>query len=419
MGFLDPITAVVVAFCLLGIMLYKRINLGITLNATAMLLALLALSWQEIPTLVYTTSISLLTVSVVLATFGIMWLSQLYKETGYINKLSESLGKIIKNPKIVSTVLPAVIGFLPVAGGALMSAPLVEAEGEKLKLTNEKRAYVNLWFRHTIFPVYPISQVLIVTAALAGTTVIAIILRQIPAVIVMIIVGYLIGFWKTPNPKKDRSSGSHGGLNSNLKAFSIAFTPILATIIVAIGIELSGLQLQGSELSQLGFDVLIATFFGILVLVVLSRLNPQTFVKPLKSWGIYGVTFAAYGAFLLGNMMKAVGIPKILETLAASGSVDTTILLTLIPALLGVLTASALGGVSISIPLLGGIIALSSKTASLIYMSAYLGYVISPTHLCFAFTADYFKCPLNKAYKYILPSFAATFATTLLVYFLF
>jgi hypothetical protein len=51
-------------------------------------------------------------------------------------------------------------------------------------------------------------------------------------------------------------------------------------------------------------------------------------------------------------------------------------------------------------------------------MSAYMGYVISPTHLCFAFTADYFKCSLGKIYKYLIPSFAATFATVLLIYFL-
>jgi hypothetical protein len=93
-------------------------------------------------------------------------------------------------------------------------------------------------------------------------------------------------------------------------------------------------------------------------------------------------------------------------------------MLILVPAILGVLTASAFGGVSISIPILGGIVALTTSMASLIYMSAYLGYVISPTHLCFAFTADYFKCPLTKIYKYLAPSFAITFATVLLIYFL-
>jgi len=412
LGFVDPLVAVVISFCILGIMLYKRINLGITLNATAILLALLALSWQDIPRIVYETSVSLVTISIVVATFGIMWLSQLYKETGFINKLSESLSRIIKNPKIVLSVLPAVIGFLPVAGGALMSAPLVESEGEKLKLKNEKKAYVNMWFRHTIFPVYPLSYVLILTAALTGTTVPDMILRQIPVVIVMIVVGFVIGFWKTPNPKDEENPETNGSLNSNLKTFFITFLPILITIIVAVSLDLIGF-----ELSKIGFDVLIATFVGIIVLIVVSKINFQTFVKPLKSWGIYGVTFAAYGAFLLGSVMKALGISEFFKTLVASGAVDSVVLLAVVPGVLGVLTASALGGVSISVPILG-IIALSSKTTSLIYMSSYLGYVIAPTHLCLAFTVDYFKCSLGKVYKYMIPSFLITFGTALLIYFI-
>lgn len=413
MGFVDPIAAIIVSFCFLGAMLYKRVNLGITLNATAIILALLSLDWQEIPTVIFKTTIDLTTISVVLATFGIMLLSQLYKETEILNRLNESLSRIIKNPKIVLSIIPAVIGFLPVAGGALMSAPLVDSEAEKLKLKPEKKAYVNLWFRHTIFPVYPISQVLILTAALTESTMFAIILRQIPVVIVMIIVGYVIGFWKVSNPKESEDTKMKRELNSNFRTFFVAFSPILATILVAVGLELIGFNL----LKQ-GSDVVIAVIVGLIVLIVISKLNLQVFVKPLKNWGIYGITLAAYGAFLLGNTMKATGISKIFETLVASGSIDSSLLLMFVPAILGILTASALGGVSISIPILSGFLALSPKMASLIYMSAYLGYVIAPTHLCFAFTARYFKCPLGKVYRYVLPSFLITFTTAVLIYFL-
>jgi len=391
-------------------MLYRRVNLGITLNATALLLGFLALDWWQIPVKIYETSVDLLTISIVLSTFGVMLLSQLYKETKMINRLSESLSRIIKNPKIVVSVLPAVLGFLPVAGGALMSAPLVDSEGEKLGLKPQKKAYVNLWFRHTIFPVYPLGQVLILTAALSEATISSIIIRNIPVVAVMVVVGYVIGFWKTPNPKSTLTGSEP---NHNFKDFLVAFSPILATIVVAVG-----LSLTPYGLSKQGFDVLIATFIGLIVLIAISKTNLKTFTKSLKGWGIYGITFAAYGAFLLGNIIKATEISTIFESVVASGNVDITLLLTGIPAVLGVLTASALGGVSIAMPILGGIMALSPRTASLIYISAYLGYVISPTHLCFAFTADYFKCHLGKIYKYVVPSFIVTFAAVLLVYFL-
>ncbi len=413
MGLVEPVIAIAVSLGFLVVLLYKRVNLGLALNATAIVLALLSLSWQEIPSLIFRTTVDLLTISVVLATFGIMLLSQLYKETGLISHLSENLSRLIKNPKIVMSVLPAVIGLLPVAGGALMSAPLVDSEAEKLKLKPDKKAYVNLWFRHTIFPVYPLSQVLILAAFLAETTVLTIIIRQVPVVIVMVIVGYIIGFWKVPNPKKEEPSEGENTATADLKSFVVAFSPIMASIIVAVGLDVVGF-----DLAKLGFDVLIAVVAGLAVLIMISKPSTQTITKPFRNWGIYGITFAAYGAFLLGNVMKATGISKIFENLAASGNIDSTILLTAIPAVLGILTASALGGVSISIPLLSGMMTISPKMASLIYMSAYLGYVTSPTHLCLTFTADYFKCSLGKVYKYVIPSVAVTFTAVLLVYFL-
>ncbi|MEM3580239.1 MAG: DUF401 family protein [Candidatus Bathyarchaeia archaeon] len=419
MGLLDPLTSVVVSFCFLGVLLYRRVNLGITLNATAVLLALLSLDWQSFPSIAYATvnplkSEGLLAISVIFTTFGIMWLSQLYKETGEITKLSESLSRLVKNPKIVLSVLPAVIGFLQVAGGALMSAPIVDSEAEKLKLKAERKAYVNLWFRHTIFPVYPLSQVLIVTAALTGVSLFSIILLQIPTVTVMVIVGFLVGFWKVSivrNMEESEKVVSDNG--SEFKRFLISFTPIMATIVVAVFI---GALSYG--LSRLGFDVLIATFAGLVVLAVISRLNFKVLAKPLRDWGIYGVTLAVYGAFLLRNVIVAAGVSDVFKRFVANGSVDTVILLTLIPAVLGFLIGSPHGAVAVSVPILTGVLAFSPKTAALLYISAYLGYTISPTHLCFVFTADYFKSPLGKVYKYVIPSFIATFATALLVYFL-
>jgi len=394
-------------------MLYKRVNLGVTLTATAIILAMLALPWETIPTVIYNTTSDLITISIVLTTFAIMLLSQLYNETGLIRRLSESLGKLIKNPKIVASVLPAVIGFLAVAGGALMSAPLVDSETGKIKLKTEKKAYVNLWFRHTIYPVYPLNQILIVTAALTGITVYAMILRQIPAVAVMIIVGYLIGFWKVSNPEKEKAK-TEGEFESNLKEFFTAFSPILTAIVAAVALDLVGFNL-----AKQGFDVLIATLAGIMVLIAISKINLRAFVKPLRDWGIYGVTLAAYGAFLLKGVITASRISEIFQTYALNENVDITLLLTAIPGVLGFLTGSASGGIALSISVLSGILHdFTFAAATLIHMSCYLGYLIAPTHLCFAFTADYFKCSLAKIYKYLIPSFLITFATSILTYYI-
>jgi integral membrane protein (TIGR00529 family) len=415
LGLVDPTIAIAVSMCFLIILLYKRLNLGIVLNATAFLLAVLALDWNRIPGVIYATTDPMtadgkLAISVVLATFAVMLLSQLYRETGMINKLSESISKIVKNPKIVLCVLPAVIGLLPVAGGALMSAPLVDTEAEKLKLKSDRKAYLNLWFRHTIFPVYPISQPLIVAAAMMGVAVPIIILRQIPVVLVMVATGYIIGFWRVSHAKSQDDATTVEG--SKAKQFLTVFSPIMITIIVAVTI--GGVW---PDLSKQGFDVLTATIVGLAALILVSRLSFKVFTEPFKSWGIYGITFAAYGAFLLRNIMVNAGISQIFKVFVSNGNVDIILLLTLVPAVLGLLTGSPQGGVAIGVSILAGIVAFSPKIAALVYISAYLGYTVAPTHLCFTFTAQYFKCPLGRLYRYVIPSFILTFMMALIVYF--
>jgi len=402
LGFVDPLAAIIVSFFFLGVMIYKRVNLGITLNAAALLLALLALDLPEIGNVIYETTIDQLTISLVVATFGIMLLSLLYKETKVIAILSESLSRIVNNSKLVVSVLPAVIGLLPVGGGALMSAPLVEAEAEKLGLQKDKKTYVNLWFRHTIFPVYPVSQVLILTAMLTGLTLTSLILRQIPVVILMVAVGYVVGLRKTSETKKEENVKANRG--SELKRFGITFSPILATIIAVIIFSI---------------DVSIAALIGVAVLLLIARPNLKTFIKPFKNPTIWGITLAAYGAFLLRNMAEAIGISQIFGSFVANGNIDVLLLLTVIPAFLGAITGSPSGGIAISVSILTGIVSFTPKSASLLYISSYLGYLVAPTHLCLVLTAEYFKCSLGKLYKYLIPSLIVSFATGILVYLLF
>ncbi len=413
MAILNPVAALIASFSFLGILLYKRVNLGITLNAAALLLALLALDFETIPEVIYRTSVEPLTIAVVLATFGIMLLSQLYKLTRVIDSLSDSVDKIINNPKIVSSVLPAIIGFLPVAGGALMSAPLVDSQTEKLGLKPEKKAYVNVWFRHTIFPVYPLSQVLVIAAALTGVAFPVLLMRQVPVVIVMVAVGYVISFWKTSaSGKSEDLMGKRGRSLSDVKRFLVAFSPILTTIIAVMVLAAAGLGL-----ANVGFDVFIATIIGIIVLLILSKPSLRVVAAPLKSWQIYGITLAAYGAFLLRNVAVATGMSEILRAFVVSGSIDILVLLTLVPAVLGFITGSPSGGVAISVSILAGLVVFSPNAAALLFMSAYLGYLIVPSHLCLAFTVDYFRCSIKNVYRYLIPSFLISFAAALLMYF--
>ena len=400
MGFVEPLTAFVVSFLFLGVMVYKRVGLGITLTLTALVLSLLSLELGGIAEVFWRTSTDRITISLVLATFGIMLLSQLYKETKLVVILSQSLSEIVRNSKLVVSILPAVIGLLPVPGGALMSAPMVETEAKKLRLKKSRQTYVNLWFRHTIFPAYPMSQVLILTGALTGSSIISLVTRQLPVVIVMIAVGYLIGFWKVSAARHEASKNS---LAANLASLLKAFSPILAMIFAIVAFSI---------------DVSIAAFIGVIVLLLITRPSLNAFLKLFRSKSIYEVTLAAFGAMLLRNVTMSSGISSSIGKLIAGGNVSDVLLLSTLPTVLAFLIGSPSGGIAISVSMLAGTLSFTPKTAGLLYMTTYLGYLGAPTHLCLVLTADYFKCSLGEVYRYLIPSLAISFLTAVLIYFL-
>ncbi len=402
MGFVDPLIALVASFIFLAVMLYKRVNLGITLVSTALVLSLLSLRLEEIPQLLWQTTLDPVTVSLVGASFGIMVLSQLYKETGAIDTLSNSLSEMIRKPKLVVSMLPALIGLLPVAGGALMSAPMVETEADKLDLERAKKTFVNIWFRHVIFPIYPMSQVLILAAALTETSLTMLILRQIPVVVVMIVVGYFIGLRKSSVISNERDSGKE--IHRNLRAFLLMFSPILAMILIVVLFKV---------------DVFIAAFIGVILLAIVKRPSVAVLGKVLGNKAVYIIALAAYGAMLLRSVTIASGVSQVIGQILAAGNIHQALLLASLPAVLGFLVGSPSGGIAISVPMLASALTFTSEAASLLYISAYFGYLGAPTHLCLVLTADYFKCPLSKVYKYMIPSLTISFAAALMVYLLF
>jgi len=324
LGFVDPLTALVASFIFLAVMLYKRVNLGITLVSTALVLSLLSLRLEEIPQILWQTTLDPITVSLVGASFGIMVLSQLYKETGAIDTLSNSLSEMIRKPKLVVSMLPALIGLLPVAGGALMSAPMVETEADKLDLERAKKTFVNIWFRHVIFPIYPMSQVLILAAALTETSLTMLVLRQIPVVVVMIIVGYFIGLRKSSVISNERDSGKE--IHRNLRAFLLMFSPILAMILVVVLFKV---------------DVFVAALIGVILLAIVKRPSVAVLGQVLGNKAVYIIALAAYGAMLLRSVTIASGVSQVIGQILAAGNIHQALLLASLPAVLGFLVSNA------------------------------------------------------------------------------
>ena len=411
MGLIDPLTALVASLGALVLMLIKRVRLGVALNATAMILALLSINVEDIPRVLYS-SVDPLTIdgqlvlSITITSFGIMLLSQLYKDSGAMDSLNKSLKEVLRKPKAILTVIPAVIGLLPVAGGALMSAPVVDAVGDELRLSRPKKVYVNLWFRHLIFLTYPLSPQFIIAVALTGMTSTALLSIVIPVVVLMAAIGYLASFRGVKEPSKERGPLRRAlGFGSFLRAFS----PIAVSIAGALA-----LGFLSHELSKRGLDVLIAVVMGLATLAA-TGVTAKSLLNALRGPTIYDITLATFGAFLLRNVVSASGLSGALKSLVPSGS-PGLLLVAAVSTLCGFCLGSASGGLAVSISVLKDVMNFSFREAALAYIAACLGYIISPLHLCLLFTVDYFKADLKEVYKVTLPSFAVSLAITTMLF---
>jgi integral membrane protein (TIGR00529 family) len=401
-SFLNPLLAFAISIALFVVLMYRRVGLGISLTAAALLMSLLSLGISGTATVLYETCLDQTTLTLVFASFFIILLSILYKETGLVNVLTRSLGGFIKNSKLIVSLLPAVIGLLPVAGAALMSAPMVEAEADKLGLDKAKKTYINIWFRHAILPIYPISQFLILTVALTGISIDSLIARQAPIVAVMIIVGYVIGLRKIRNIK-NADSETKSNPNANLKGLLYSFLPIIVTIVLAI----------------LNVDIAISTLVGVITLLAITKTKLATFQKVLKNRTVWEVTLAAFSALLLRNVTLASGASQILGSALANTNLNEIVILSVVPAALGFLLGSPTGAMALSASILAETVTFIPKNVSLIYISAYLGYLGAPTHLCLVFTAQYFRTSITKSYRYLIPSIIVSMTAALIAYLLF
>jgi integral membrane protein (TIGR00529 family) len=398
----NPLLVFAVSIALFVVLMYRRVGLGVSLTVAAFLMSLLSLGISGTATVLSETCLDQTTLTLVFASFFIILLSILYRETGLVNVLTRSLGGFIKNSKLTVSLLPAVIGLLPVAGAALMSAPMVEAEADKLGLDKSKKTYINIWFRHAILPIYPISQFLILTVALTGTSIDSLIARQAPIVAVMIIVGYFIGLRKIRNIK-NADSETKSNPKANLKGLAYSFSPIIITIILT---------------AALNVNIAISTLVGAITLLAITRTKVTALQKVLKNRALWEVTLAAFAALLLRNVTLASGASQILGSALANTNLREIIVLSAVPAVIGFLLGSPSGAMALSVPILAETVTFIPKNVSLIYISAYLGYLGAPTHLCLVFTAQYFRTSISKSYKYLIPSIIVSIIAALITYLL-
>ena len=165
------------------IIIFSKKELGIVLFIGALLFGLL--TQVDIPNSIITVFIDPSIILLALCVTLIPILGGIMEESGLMLELVQKMNVSKKTALMVS---PGLFGLLPVAGGALMSAPIVDQIDPNLNAN--RKVGINVWYRHALILIYPLSSTLLVASVLSGISLYIIIVAMIIPFIVMIIIGY-------------------------------------------------------------------------------------------------------------------------------------------------------------------------------------------------------------------------------------
>jgi len=407
---------VIIAFIVILVLIRKKVNFGLTLLLGSTIIGVFSLqviSPLDIPkTMIEASFYSFQTHQIVTSTIElallmtlIFVLARCMQETGAIDKLIYSLQGFFSKGGTLG-VIPAVYGLMPNPGGSLFSAPTVDTEGTKYKLNKDQKNFINIWFRHIWFPIYPISQAMIIicSANFSNIPMGTLIAANFIGFLAYGIIGvfYLRRFIGIHPTKKEKTSRHLQGL-----------LYLLPPIVPVLFYPLTYLNLSETRCFLLGVTV------SIILLFFLTKSNMNTYGSIVKKSLTWKLAFAVFGIIIFQEMFKVSQVDTLISQGMRSVAFPALAIIILIPFLLGALTGSdfgALAPLSFSLvapffPITG--ISLLGLT-SLLFLSSFLGYLISPIHLCNVLSSDYLKTDTTRMYRFFIPAVLATLAVQIL-----
>jgi hypothetical protein len=361
----------------------------------------------------------LLTVIVLL----LLFFTEALSKSGRMAKTVTALRDWLRSRRLLIAGLPALVGLLPMPGGALFSAPLVASVDAENELDENHKVAINYWFRHIWEYWWPLYPGVILAIRYSGLPVAAYFLVQMPFTIVAVLGGYLFIL------KKVERRHGEGDQNNTLHPAGAlsAMGPIALLVTLSVlGSALLPLAGVGGTLASL-----LAMFAGLIAsLLWIFAADPRSFGPSLvlfRDRNTWLMMILVVGIQLFSSVIKypldaagATIVTLMRDELIGSG-VPLLAVIMVIPFIAGLVTGVAFGFVGASFPIVFALIGndpgpgtLAAATACA-YSFGYMGMMISPMHVCFVVTGEYFKCSIYGAYRYLAGPVALMLLAALLI----
>ena len=373
------------------ILIRFKVALSLTLLSSAVALGFLfQLAPARIGMSVFKGALDKETLLLITSLILILFFSAVIKETGNMARSIAALQEIFRDARATVAIIPAMIGILPVMGGAMLSAPLVAQASDDLKLSPEQRTFINYWFRHIweyMLPTYP---VVLLVAAIVGAPVAKISLMNLPLTIASISAGILLGFRGVASFSQSSTPLTLGQGARSLGSFVGNLLPFFGVLLLTLYFKI-----------HLAYSMALATagtiLFYRLPLSLLRRLWKESF-----SWEI---VFLIFGIMIFKEILVTSGAMNSVAGEFAQMGVPSPVLIIALPGIMGLITGYANAMVGLSFPILLPLFQANEHSLiyeTLAYASGFCAILLSPMHACLVMTREYYQADMNKVYGLLM-----------------
>jgi len=348
----------------------------------------------------------------------LLFFTEALDKTGRMKRTITALEQWLKSPRLLLAGLPALVGLLPMPGGALFSAPMVAAVDPDQALKPPHKAAINYWFRHIWEYWWPLYPGIILAIKYSGLSSGLFFLIQMPFTLAAAASGYAFIMRGVGRGERKEKRGK-----LDIREAGSTLWPIAVLVIVS---------LAGSFLlpSAAGMSRTLANIVAMVVglvagLVMIFWKNTDAFspsVTMFAKKNTWEMMLLVLGIQIFSGALTVPFLPASALTVPFSHStlvmsmrdeflglgIPIVIVIALVPFISGAVTGVAFGFVGASFPIVFALLGPSPSlnvvlaATTLAYGCGYMGMILSPVHICFVVTNEYFKSRMFDTYRYIL-----------------
>ncbi len=351
------------------------------------------------------------TLAMIFITSMILVLSECMRRGGQMELIVGLFRRLLRRPAVAMGALPALIGLLPMPGGALFSAPMVRSAAGEAENEGGRLSAINYWFRHIWEFWWPLYPGVILATDLTGAAPADFAALQLPLTFAMVVAGLWI-FRGTHADLHVRSERAGSGLRRQLVwATSSIWITLGVWLLSSLSLRLmpEGVlepQVQASlaQYAPIGLGLLV----GLLWTVRMNRVGLADLGRMFIAKTMLKTQSLVVAVMLFQFMLKRVQAAEQMGAQLDVLGVPVLLVVVILPFIAGLVTGLAIGFVGTSFPLVLKVLPASGPIwpfVMLAYLAGHMGMMLSPLHLCHVLSNRYFETPFPPVYRRIVPPF--------------